>query len=69
MRARTGERVVEGALGGMVIFWVLWFLVKLAAIPFLILSIINLVAAVQHGAAGTFDYGPLIISAAVFLLL
>lgn len=54
---------------GIVLFWLIWFALKIIALPVLIVNIIYLIGAVQHGNVGTFDFGWLVISAAGVIIL
>lgn len=69
MKARKEDRLLRGAVSGVVIFWVVYLGIKLLSIPFLIASLMSLVEAVQHDSVPTYDFGPLIISLVVFLVL
>jgi hypothetical protein len=63
------ERAAGGAIAGITLFWIIWFVLKIVALPILVVNIIYLVGAIQHGTVGTFDFGWLIISAVGVIVL
>lgn len=48
---------------GIVIFWVIWFALKVIALPIFIVNLIYMISAIQHGSINHFDFGWLVISA------
>lgn len=50
-------------ISGILLFWIIWLALKVVAIVFLVISILDVVHAAQTNSLGTFDFTGLVWSA------